>query len=103
MALVDGEIDRPYLVLTFDDGYMNTLTNAAPIIRQCGLRPTWFVNGAFAGGGVYYRALVAMLTRNGHAAVLAEELVGELSQCRGVATPQHCSIKPRISTRPLEG
>ena len=74
MALVDGEIDRPYLVLTFDDGYMNTLTNAAPIIRQFGLRPTLFVNGAFAGGGVYYRALVAMLTRNGHAAVLAEEL-----------------------------
>lgn len=74
LTFVDGEIDRPYLVLTFDDGYRNALTNAAPIIRHFGLRPTLFVNGAFTGGSVYYRVLVAMLTRNGHAAVLAEEL-----------------------------
>jgi peptidoglycan/xylan/chitin deacetylase (PgdA/CDA1 family) len=55
-------VDRPYAVITFDDGYRNTLTEAAPIATECGFTPAVFVNGAFAEGGVYYRVLAALLT-----------------------------------------
>lgn len=67
-------VDRPYAVVTFDDGYANTVTKAAPIAEEFGFQPTLFVNGAFAEGGVYYRVLVSLLTAQGHASVLCEEL-----------------------------
>lgn len=74
LAFVDRDVDRPYGVLTFDDGYTNTLTQAAPVVAEFGYTPALFVNAAFAKGDVYYRVLAAMLTRDGHASVLAEEL-----------------------------
>jgi glycosyltransferase involved in cell wall biosynthesis/peptidoglycan/xylan/chitin deacetylase (PgdA/CDA1 family) len=63
--LADGRVDKPYFVVTFDDGYANLLKNAEPVLRSHGIRPTLFVNSSFAAGeSVYYRVLLAlMLTR----------------------------------------
>ena len=74
LALEGRTVDRPYAVVTFDDGYANTLTQAAPIAAECGFQPALFVNGAFAEGRVYYRVLVSLLTTQGHAHELREEL-----------------------------
>lgn len=74
LALEGRIADRPYAVVTFDDGYTNTLTQAAPIAAACGFQPALFVNGAFAEGRVYYRVLVSLLTTQGHAHELREEL-----------------------------
>lgn len=71
----DGRpVDRAYFVITFDDGYTNQGTHAAPLIARYGIRPTVFVNGLFAEGRVHYRVLAAILIRRGHAAQVAAEL-----------------------------
>ncbi len=77
--LREGPAERPYVALTFDDGYRNVLDAAAPICRELGLRPTVFANAAFAdGGAVNYRVLLATLIQLGHAprtsAILGEAL-----------------------------
>jgi peptidoglycan/xylan/chitin deacetylase (PgdA/CDA1 family) len=74
LALAGQPLDRRYVVVTFDDGYTNNLTIAAPAARKYGLHPAVFVNGAFAEGRVYYRVLAALLTASGGGAALAAEL-----------------------------
>ncbi|HEY2072406.1 MAG TPA: polysaccharide deacetylase family protein, partial [Gaiellaceae bacterium] len=77
--LREGPADRPYVALTFDDGYRNLLTAAAPICSELGLQPTVFACASFAAGeAVNYRVLLATLIQLGHAqrvaAILAEAL-----------------------------
>lgn len=77
-----GLPDRPYFAVTFDDGYSNLLSAALPATRDLDIRPTVFLNGAFAGGEVYYRVLAAMLATP----AMAEYLRAELARsCPGVA------------------
>ena len=47
--LIEGHFDpaRPYVVLTFDDGYKDNLTVALPVLRKYGARATIFVNPAY--------------------------------------------------------
>ncbi|MBF0438766.1 MAG: polysaccharide deacetylase family protein [Magnetococcales bacterium] len=66
-----GGPDRPYFVVTFDDGYQNNWRVAHPLVRARGISPAVFVNGAFAEGGVLYRILVAILVKTGLASPLA--------------------------------
>lgn len=87
ITLKSGDIDRPYLALTFDDGYRNALTNAAPVVHRLGHCPTLFVNGGFAEGIVYYRVLAALLTKQGHAPVLASELRRRVTSVSWSADP----------------
>jgi len=70
----DGQLDRPFFVVTFDDGYKDIIKNAAPVLKKHGIRPTVFVNGSFADGRVYYRVLAAILVASGYAGDLAKEL-----------------------------
>ena len=42
--------DKPFVVLTFDDGYRDNLEHAAPILRRHGAPWTLFVTSDFAGG-----------------------------------------------------
>ena len=70
----NGDPDRPYFTVTFDDGFSDILENAAPILDRYGIHPTVFVNGAFAEGRVFYRVLASVLVAKGHAGALAGEL-----------------------------
>ena len=47
--LLEGRYDpeKPFAVLTFDDGFRDNLTVAAPILRRFGARATVFVNPAY--------------------------------------------------------
>ncbi|MBF0127759.1 MAG: polysaccharide deacetylase family protein [Magnetococcales bacterium] len=65
---------RPCFVVTFDDGFVNNLAVAHPLLRARGIRPTVFVNAAFAQGGVLYRVLAAILTGTGLSGQLAAAL-----------------------------
>ncbi len=67
-------MDRAYIVVTFDDGFSNLLTYAAPVVARHGIRPAVFVNGRFAEGAVHFRVLAAILTAGPHAPGLAKEL-----------------------------
>jgi peptidoglycan/xylan/chitin deacetylase (PgdA/CDA1 family)/folate-dependent phosphoribosylglycinamide formyltransferase PurN len=68
------EVDRPYFVITFDDGYVN-IRDVAPVLKNRGIRPCVFVNADFASNiSVYYRILVSLLVKRGMAKELAKEL-----------------------------
>ncbi|MBF0339903.1 MAG: polysaccharide deacetylase family protein [Magnetococcales bacterium] len=69
-----GGPDRPYFVVTFDDGLSNNLRLAHPIIQAHGIRPAVFVSAASARGEAFYRILVAILVQTGLAGVLATAL-----------------------------
>ncbi|MEO5333166.1 MAG: polysaccharide deacetylase family protein [Magnetococcus sp. YQC-5] len=66
--------DRPFFAVTFDDGLQNNLDVAHLVLRSRGIRPTLFVNGAYAQGVVFYRILVAILVGTGRAGALAAAL-----------------------------
>ncbi len=71
-VLARGPAERPYFVVTFDDGYENLARNAEPICRALGLRPTVFANASFASQeNVYYRLLLSIILREGHGAAAA--------------------------------
>ena len=70
----NGKLDRPFFVITFDDGYIDIMDNAVPIIERHDIRPTVFANGSFTEGRVYYRILAAMLIERGYTKMLAQEL-----------------------------
>jgi peptidoglycan/xylan/chitin deacetylase (PgdA/CDA1 family) len=69
----DGQADRPYLVVTFDDAYA-TLGAVAPFLKSVDIRPALFVNGAFCEKTTYYRVLAALLCHNGYADQLRSAL-----------------------------
>ena len=48
-AFGEGRRERPAAAITFDDGYGDNHRYAAPILRQCGLRATFFVVADLAG------------------------------------------------------
>jgi len=50
-ALASGEVPEKSLVLTFDDGYRNNATLAAPVMKQLGLTATVFVTTACVDSG----------------------------------------------------
>jgi peptidoglycan/xylan/chitin deacetylase (PgdA/CDA1 family) len=79
--LAKGEVDRPYFAVTFDDGFRNNLTVADPIIQEYNLKPSVFVNGAFARQEeVFFRILSAIIIKKGHGQLLAARLHQLLSQ-----------------------
>ena len=73
--MAHGKLDRPYFVLTFDDGYRDVLKNASQVVARFGIKPCMFVNGRGAQGHVYYRILTALLTKSGHTGALRNELM----------------------------
>jgi peptidoglycan/xylan/chitin deacetylase (PgdA/CDA1 family) len=99
-AFKTGELDRPFFVITFDDGYTDILNNAAPIINRHGIRPTVFVNGAFSGGRVFYRILAAMLVAKGHAGALARELKKRMPTVEWTENPKELFNQTKTHYRP---
>ena len=66
-SLGRGDVPRGAIAITFDDGYRDTLTHAAPILARLGLPATVFVATGFIGTGeipwVDRVALALKLTR----------------------------------------
>lgn len=61
-ALSQGKLPRRALVITFDDGYADNYTRAAPILKRLGLHATFFVATAFLDGGLMFNdALIEAL------------------------------------------
>ena len=56
--LAAGELPPRALVITFDDGYVNNLEVAAPILVARGLTATFFIATGFAEGGCMFNDLV---------------------------------------------
>jgi len=87
-ALVDlmrrGSLPRNALAITFDDGYRDTLTHAAPILARHGLPATVFLATGFIGTAeipwVDRLALAFKLTRAESVTVPSGETVGLASQ-----------------------
>lgn len=51
-----GEKNGKIVVITFDDGFLNTLENAAPVLADCGFTATnYFVANQIGGGNVWDR------------------------------------------------
>ncbi|MBF0296051.1 MAG: polysaccharide deacetylase family protein [Magnetococcales bacterium] len=76
-----GGPEQPRFAVTFDDGLRNNLHLAHPVLKARGIRPTVFVNAAFAEGReVLFRVLAAVLTGSGCAAPLAAALRSSLPQ-----------------------
>lgn len=70
-----GKLDRPYFVITFDDGYANNLKHAFKQTQKRHLSPTLFINADFTQSNhVFYRVLAAILTKTGYTSHLATEL-----------------------------
>jgi peptidoglycan/xylan/chitin deacetylase (PgdA/CDA1 family) len=86
--MASGSLDRPYFVVTFDDGYSDVLKNAAPVLARFGIKPCVFVNGRGAQGHVYYRVLAALLIKSGYNRVLQDELVSRDGRTAWSSDPQ---------------
>lgn len=44
-----GDYDKPIVALTFDDGYLDNLLYAAPVLKEFGLRATFYVVSGLVG------------------------------------------------------
>lgn len=69
-GLRSGKLPRRALALTFDDGYANNATLAAPILARLGLPATFFIATGFLNGGRMFNDTVVEAVR----AVRGEEL-----------------------------
>ncbi|MCP5264929.1 MAG: polysaccharide deacetylase family protein [Burkholderiaceae bacterium] len=61
--LREGSLPPRAAAVTFDDGYRDNATNAAPILRDAGLSATVFVNTAYLDGRVPFFELITDLVR----------------------------------------
>ncbi len=48
--MIDKTIDRPYAVITFDDGYRNNYKYALPVLKSNNVSATFYISTAFIGG-----------------------------------------------------
>jgi peptidoglycan/xylan/chitin deacetylase (PgdA/CDA1 family) len=86
LGLLAGAVPDYYVCVTFDDGYRDTLENAAPILRELGIPATVFVATAIIDGRAnfywYRRASPAALTWDGVADLIADGLIDVQSHSR---------------------
>ncbi|MBF0614178.1 MAG: polysaccharide deacetylase family protein [Magnetococcales bacterium] len=83
-----GDVHRPYLVVTFDDGYANNRSVADPVVQSLGIRPTVFVNGAFATHEIFFRVLAAWLIKCNRSRPLATALQAAIPEVTWSPDPE---------------
>jgi peptidoglycan/xylan/chitin deacetylase (PgdA/CDA1 family) len=64
VRLRDGSLPRSALAITFDDGYADNATVAAPLLRKHGLPATVFVATGYIDGGVMWNDIVIAAFRS---------------------------------------
>jgi len=69
-ALAQGRLPAAAACITFDDGYADNLTVAAPVLRQHGVSATFFVATAFIDGGRMWNDTVIEAVRRAPDGVL---------------------------------
>lgn len=75
-GLRSGKLPVRALSVTFDDGYANNATVAAPILRRLGLHATFFIATGFLDGGRMFNDTVIEAVRGFRGDVLDLEVVG---------------------------
>jgi peptidoglycan/xylan/chitin deacetylase (PgdA/CDA1 family) len=66
-ALQEGRLKRTAVAITFDDGYREQLSVAAPLLEQRGYPSTVFVSSAFVGGQNMWHDRLLWALREGRA------------------------------------
>jgi peptidoglycan/xylan/chitin deacetylase (PgdA/CDA1 family) len=86
LELLVQAVTEPCICVTFDDGYLDTLENAAPILRELGIPATVFLPTAMidgrAGYDWYRRKAPPALTWDGVAELIADGLIDVGSHSR---------------------
>jgi peptidoglycan/xylan/chitin deacetylase (PgdA/CDA1 family) len=75
-GIKDGRLPPRALSITFDDGYANNATIAAPILARLGLHATFFIATGFLDGGRMFNDTVIEAVRNFDGTVLDLQEVG---------------------------
>lgn len=57
-ALKAGVIPTRAAAITFDDGYADNLTNAAPLLKTHGVSATFFIAAGFLDGGIMFNDVI---------------------------------------------
>ena len=66
-AREEEEDSMPAVALTFDDGYLDSLTTVAPILAECGFPGTFFITGAALDGSYeFWWDLLERVFLSGH-------------------------------------
>ena len=71
-----GKLPTRALSITFDDGYANNATVAAPILSRLGLHATFFIATGFLDGGRMFNDTVIEAVRGFGGAILDVEFLG---------------------------
>lgn len=71
-----GRLPTRALCITFDDGYANNATVAAPILHRLGLHATFFIATGFLDGGRMFNDTVIEAVRGFHGKTLDLEVLG---------------------------
>ncbi len=58
VGLTSGRLPQRAMAITFDDGYANNATLAAPILERLGLHATFFVATGFLDGGCMFNDVI---------------------------------------------
>jgi peptidoglycan/xylan/chitin deacetylase (PgdA/CDA1 family) len=74
--LAENRLPKRAACITFDDGYSNNHTLAAPILEAAGVPATFFIAGGAIDAGVMWNDLVieAIASRAGHVSAVSSEL-----------------------------
>ncbi|MGZ9031690.1 MAG: polysaccharide deacetylase family protein [Burkholderiaceae bacterium] len=75
-GLKSGRLPRRALAITFDDGYANNATIAAPILARLGLHATFFIATGFLDGGRMFNDTVVEAVRAASGAKLDLTAIG---------------------------
>jgi peptidoglycan/xylan/chitin deacetylase (PgdA/CDA1 family) len=75
-ALAEGRLPARALAITFDDGYANNATVAAPILGKLGLPATFFIATGYLDGGCMFNDVVVEAVRRCRQATLDLTTIG---------------------------